>query len=390
MTRALSMTALLVTVATAAAQAQAPAVQVRGLVDLVANSGRDALAMNAFNKGDTSFDPYRLRLFVGGEMSPGLQALAQVTFSETGGTSAEGAYFVWTPAKSRDLHLQAGKIPWPLGTFGPRTYSNENPLVGTPMMYQYHTTLRMDAIPPNADALLAAAGTGQFGPNYGSGKGFRGMPIVYDHCWDFGVTVTGSASPFEFALGIGNGTPAAPSAGPDANDGKSLMGRLGFAPRPQVRVGISAAYGPYLPERFAPVMPAGTSVGDLAQRLLMADAELLVGHIEARAEAYFNSWETPTVGELDVTGGYAEVRATVTASGYVAARYEVMRFSDLAGATTPSRPWDLDRDRIEAGVGYRVARQVTLKGVVQRNTEHASTGGTRHDDLVAAALSVGF
>jgi hypothetical protein len=122
----------------------------------------------------------------------------------------------------------------------------------------------------------------------------------------------------------------------------------------------------------------------------MADAELLVGHIEARAEAYLNTWETPTVGKLDVTGGYAELRATVTASGYVAARYEVMRFSELAGATTPSQPWDLNRDRIEAGVGYRVARRVTLKGVFQRNTEHAPTGGTRHDDLFATALSVGF
>lgn len=374
----------------AAAGAQTSSLEINGLVDLVAASGRDALAMNMFNKGDTMFDPYRLRLYVAGDMSPGLHANAQVTFSEVGGAAAEGAWLVWTPKSGRDLHVQAGKTPWPIGTYGPRTYSDENPLVGTPLMYQYHTTLRMDAIPPNADALLAAAGTGQYGPDYGAGRGFRGMPIAYDHCWDFGVALVGSARPFEFSLGFGNGTPSAPSAGPDGNDGKSVLGRIGISPRPELRLGVSGGYGPYLPNKFASAMPAGKSVEDFNQRLYMADAEFLFGHLEARAEGYFNTWETPTVGDLDVTGGYAELRATVTASGYVAARYDLMRFGELAGTTTPSQPWDHDRDRVEAGIGYRAARRATLKGVFQRNTEHLPNGASSQDDLYAVALSLGF
>ena len=52
-----------------------------------------------------------------------------------GGTRADGAYALWTPWKSRDLHLQAGNIPWPVGTWAPRKYSDKNPLIGEPLIY---------------------------------------------------------------------------------------------------------------------------------------------------------------------------------------------------------------------------------------------------------------
>ena len=246
------------------------------------------------------------------------------------------------------------------------------------------------AVPPTADALLAAAGTGQTGPDYGGGVGEKGMPVSYDRCWDFGVVAMGTVRRMEFSFGAVNGTPSAPSPGPDENDGKAFLGRLGFAPWPAFRVGVSGAYGPYLPEGVQSALPAGARLDDFHQRLGMADLELQLGHYEVRAEGYVNVWETPTVGDLRIGGGYVEGKATVIPSLYVAGRYEVMRFGQLAGATVTSRPWDENRDRLEAGLGYRVARRAALKTVFQRNLERPVGEDVKHADLYAVAFSLGF
>jgi hypothetical protein len=316
----------------------------------------------------------------------------QITLNESAGIEPFGAYVIWTPDPARDLHLEAGKIPMPVGTWAPRTYSNKNPLVGIPMMYQYHTTLRIDAVPPTADALLGTAGQGQYGPDYGSGSGYKGSPIVYDRCWDYGVMAIGSLRPLEFTLGMTYGTPGVPVAGPDYNDGKSVMGRIGLAPWPWLRFGVSGSVGPYLPEFLESFEPslAGGDVDDFDQRLVMGDVELQMDHWELRAEGYANTWETPTVGDLDVNGGYVEAKATVVASLYVAGRYEIMRFSDLAGATLPEQPWDHDRDRWEVGAGYRAGRNAILKAVYQRNVERIPDADDVNRDITALQLALAF
>ena len=195
---------------------------------------------------------------------------------DASGLYVDGAYLTFTPDPGRDLHLLAGKIPWAIGTWAPRTYSNRNPLVGAPLMYQYHSTLSWYAIPGNADALIAEAGAGQFGVGYAYG-GF-GMPLIDDSYWDVGVTITGSQRPLEYALGMTAGTPGWGSTGEDENSGKTVLGRVGIAPLPGLRLGASAAYGPYLLDALNPFLPAGKKATDYRQRLGMADVELLAGH----------------------------------------------------------------------------------------------------------------
>jgi hypothetical protein len=374
----------------AAIAAQGTQLNVHGLIDLVLDSGGAGLAENYYNRGPSNFDPYNVRIFVDADVGSGFQVFTQVVVNEVTGLEPFGAYVLWTPAPGRDLHLQAGKIPWPVGTWAPRTYSNRNPLIGIPMMYQYHTSLIVNGVPADADELLAAAGSGQYGPPYGAG--WRGMPLIYDRCWDYGAVLTGSARPVEYALGITNGAPAAAVAGEDWNDGKSVLGRVGVLPLPWLRLGVSGAVGPYLPEFLEASEPAlaGRDVDDFDQRLLMADLEVLFGHYELRAEAYANTWETATVGELDVRGGYLEGKATVAPGVYLAGRYEVMRFGDLAGATLPEQPWDHDRDRWEVGVGYRATRNAVLKAVFQRNVERIPGQDDVHRDLSALQLALAF
>jgi hypothetical protein len=349
------------------AMAAASDLRWRGQFDAVAASRGGAIALNALNRGDTMFDTYRLRLFAEGRVADGFDVFAQTLVQEDLGFSLYGAYAMWTPIEHAGLHVIGGKIPWRIGTYAERTYAPRNPLIGVPLMYHYHTSLRPDRLPPNADALAGAAGSGQDGPVYDAGgRGYRGMPVVYDRCWDFGIMALGGARPFEFSAGFVNGTPGAPNAGNDRNNGRSWLGRVGVQPWPGVRVGVSGSHGPWLADTFADQMPAGRTVNGFAQRLLMADAEWLFARIELRGEGLWNEWQTPTAGDVDLRGGYVEGRVGLESGAFIAGRWDVLRFGDVVDSTGAARAWDDDLARFEGGAGYRVQRGVTLKAVYQR------------------------
>jgi hypothetical protein len=369
---------------------EGPEIQWRGLLDVALAERGKAYQLNLLTRGDAAFDAYGMRLFADGQVGQRLQIFGQLVLRDQSGIYVEGAYATFTPDPERDLHLMAGKMPWAIGTYAPRSYSNRNPLIGTPLMYQYHTTLSWYAIPQNADALLAAAGTGQHGVGYAYG-GF-GMPVVDDSYWDVGFTLTGSQRPLEYALGMTMGTPGWGVTGQDDNSGKTFLGRIGLAPGPGVRAGVSAAYGPYLQDALNPKLPAGKVATDYHQRLGMADLEVLAGHFEARAEAAFNVWETPTVGDLEVTAGYAELKYALPLGVYVAGRIDAERFGKITDSSGARRTWDADVTRFEGGVGYRFDRGTIAKLVYQYNDTAATRpGGERAtSSLVAGQLSISF
>jgi hypothetical protein len=318
--------------------------------------------------------------------------LGQVVLDDASGLYVDGAYVIYTPWLARDLRLMAGKLPWAVGTWGPRTYSNKNPLVSAPLIYQYHTSLVWFTVPPSADALLAARGSGQSGVNYyGSPMGV-GMPIVDDSYWDVGVTLAGSQRPFEYAFGAVAGAPSWGSTHKDDNSGKSVLGRMGIAPFPALRVGVSGSYGPYLHRWLNSTLPAGKSVNDYAQKLLMADLEFQIDRFELRAEGAHNTWESPTVGDLDVDAGYVELKVAAFAGAYVAGRYDVEQFGKIEDSSGADHPWDYDVDRLEVGAGYRLTRDATAKLVWQRTKLDDDQPGEEDRELsiLAAQLSIGF
>ena len=356
---------------------------VHGLFDLNAHSGSAALQMNGFLVGDTPFDPYRLRIFLEAEVSPTIQVYAQSLLDEYHYELVEGAYAMVTPWKDRDAHLLAGKIPSAVGTWEPRSYSNKNPLIGTPLLYSYYTSLHADAPPADADALLGGAGQGSI---YGDAG--LGLVIVWDGWWDTGVTIQGSERPFEYTLSAQQGAPSAPEPGYDESPGNSWLGRVGIAPTAGTRFGISGSTGTYLPAFLASAVPPGGSLRDYRQDLLMADGEWQSGRLELRAEAASNAWRTLTLGWLRVRSGYLEARLGLGAASWGAIRAESMRFAKIAGSAG-ERPWDDNVDRYEAGFGMRLDRRALAKVAAQRNLLYTATGVQTHD-LVSAQLSLAF
>jgi hypothetical protein len=105
-----------------------------------------------------------------------------------------------------------------------------------------------------------------------------------------------------------------------------------------------------------------------------------------RAEGARNTWETPYVGDLDVHGGYVELKYSLPIGAFVAGRWDALRFGSVADSTGARRPWDRNITRIEGGAGYRFNRDAVAKLVVQRTSLESEDLPA----LVAAQISVSF
>ena len=376
----------------AVVRARAADIQWSGLLDLVAAEHTDAYVLNTLTHGDNSWDAYRLRIFAESQIDDHLQVQGQFVYDDASGVYVDGAYVIFTPWATRDLRIMGGKQPWMIGTYAPRTYSNKNPLIGTPLLYQYHTSLQWHDIPPDADALLAASGTGQSGVIYRGFPQGPGMPIVDENYWDVGILLAGSQRPLEYSAGVTAGAPSWGSTSSEDNSGKTVLGRVGFTPTPELRLGVSGAYGPYLLDALNPRLPAGHTVNDYHETVVMADLEVLVGHAELRAEGAHNRWQTPTVGDLDVDAGYVELKYGLASGFYVAGRWDTEQFGKIRDSGGAEHPWDWNVSRLETGIGYRVTRDVTAKLVYQR-TERGGGDPTvedQTDSIFGAQLSIGF
>ncbi len=370
----------------AAAHADAD-VKVRGLLDFGLVSTNDSRLYNRLTFGDSNFDPYRLRLFLDAQLSPALEVHVQSLFTEgLGAMRADGAYALWTPWPDRDLSLEAGKIPWPIGTYAPRTYSDKNWLMGTPLMYQYRTALVWNIAPLNTDEVVAQAGRGQLAPD--AGKNY--LPVIDERWWDTGAVALGSVRPFEFSLGVVQGSPSWPAPGNDDTPGQTVLARVGLVPAPGIRLGVSGADGTWMPAWYSVLLPAGGSVRDYHETTLMADAEFAEGPFELRGEAVRRRWETITAGDLGVDAGYVEARWSLSNGAWLAVRGEAMRFSDVTTAALVTRPWDDDVQRGEGVVGYRLTRDVRLKLGAQRTIRQPFGSSRVTNDFLTAGLSIRF
>lgn len=378
--------ALLALAAGRARAEDAGAVHVHGELALTAAGRGDARDWNWDAPGTSAFDAYVAHLQAEDRLNAHWEVDGHAWYRQEVGLELLGAYVQYTPAPARDFHVLAGKIPWLIGSEADRAYPDKNPLVGVPMLYQFHTGLTWYALPTGASSVVStsAYGDGFSGSKYYAG----GMPVVWESWWDVGIMAVGSARPFEGAFGVTQGTPGWGEPYEDGNAGKTVLGRIGLTPVPAVRVGLSGAMGPYLDDALADSLPPGKSIGDYDQQLLMTDAEFQLGHVEARGEAYRNVWQTPRTGDLRVSGYYVEGKYTLPVGLYAAARWENQRFSKVDGGAGAGVPWHADEDRFEGGLGYRVSRDVIAKAVYQRQRSLAGGPSQPGDSAGLAAVSL--
>jgi hypothetical protein len=347
-----------------------------------------------FNYTDYEYSALRnLRIGVAAEVraSRRLQFLGELRVDHGDHIQPFALYVRVRPWPDRRFDIQAGRIPATFGAFGRGTYGTANLLIGTPLAYQYLTSLRTDALPAVTEDLFRMRGRGWLS-NFpvGNTSADRGLPIINSVRSDTGVQVHGVNGIVEWTGAITTGSLSNPLVRDD-NGTRQIIGRMVLRPVASLALGASAARGAYV----SGVVQDFSSVeaDDGLQRVVGVDAEYSEGRFLARGEAIFSQWTLPAAladsgaRDLGARTLLAEARYRVFPGVQVAARAERMDFATLRTATT-AQTWEAPVRRFEIGASYAVIRNITLKAAVQRNTRDG--GRVRRDTLLATQVVYWF
>lgn len=380
--------ALAALVAATLAAAPAPAqLSLSGSLDLgykqdfARERGEQGSRINDSIKGQSPFSLVRSRLFADAELGGDISVFTTVLFDEgVGHFDMEGAYVVLSRLGGRpSLNLEVGKMATPFGRWSSRSFASVNPLIGTPLIYHYFSAVQGHRVPRDAAQQLAWRDA-----PYAA----RGLPTIYDACWNTGVQLFGSTPLLAYSVALTKGAVSNPRAW--SNDGAQLVGRVGFQPSLGLQLGLSGAWGPYLEESAAldAAFPAGRQVEEFRQLLFGADMSYSVWHCELTAEVVRNRWDVPHLeeGRLANTGGYAEAAIMLRPGLTWALRVGQILYDEIDDGAGGQVAWDYDIRRVETGLVHYLTRHVHLKGVVQLNDRHQAAPDDR-DYLFGFQLS---
>jgi len=345
-----------------------------------------------FNYTDYEHNALRtLRLAVNGEwrIASPIALVGELRAENMSSIEPYALYLRVRPWRERAIDIQAGRIPPVFGAFGRRAYTNDNPLIGYPLAYQYLTALRADALPATADDLLRMRARGwQVNYPIGAPTFEPGVPLVTAFRWDTGVEVRAATGGLEVAGAVTAGTLSNPRVD---NDGKQLQGRVTWKPLVGLVLGGSVARGEFVDD--AAVTAAGADADrSFAQRALGADLEYSRGYGIVRAEFIWTEWDVPAVAlpsidrPLQANAGLIEGRYRIHPRLYLAARADWLGFSKVTGTLFDRQPvsWDAPVQRVEAGGGWYFRRNLVGRVTWQHNWRDG--GRLRHKSFVAGQL----
>lgn len=314
--------------------------------------------------------------------------LAELRAESGSGIRPYAWYVRLNPFDSSVVSIQAGRIPPVFGTYARRSYPQDNPLIGDPLMYQYLTTMRADAVPASADDLARMRARGWY-VQYpvGNPAADSGLPIMSASRWDTGIQARFGTQTLEGAVALTAGTLSNPLVR-DNNAGRQLAGHLVWRPMPALTVGASAARGAFLGRDVLAARPDVRQTSS-HQQAFGVDAETSWDRWLIRGEFVANEWTVPPIDAPAIThplaarAGYIEARVRVRPGLYVAARGDRIWFSSIR-TSSGDMTWDADVSRLELGVGYTIRRGMLVKSSV---LSHWRDGGRiRRDTLIGVQL----
>lgn len=338
-----------------------------GFVDVAHAVGRKA--GNANTLGDNNFNNMRTLLMFNAQQGSKIRADVEVLFDDRSKDRIrlQGAFVTIFDVPNEAVNFMIGKIPNPFGNFAKREFSDINPLIGQPLMRQYRTALDWNNLWNNAEQIARKSERKKYDGNIPISRFEAATPTVYDARWDFGVQMFGTIGWFEYQAAVTEGSISNPEA--DLNKGKQFVGRIGFNPVPGIRIGFSGAYNPYLSKADDQrLLEEGKGLGEYHQTAYGADWELSYRYFMMSGEFVRSTWDATVIeGELSNWSVYSDIKYKLHPRWYIAGRYDIMRFSEIRESKLSSKktPWDYNVQRYEAGIGFRVTTDVTLKLVEQ-------------------------
>jgi hypothetical protein len=326
-------------------------------------------------------------------ISPHLAVLTEVRTENAGSLRAYALYLRFRPWTTHAFDIQAGRVPPTFGAFARRIYPADNVLIGYPLAYQYLTSLRADALPLNANELLAMRGRGWLSSfSLGNLTPGMGLPLMSGFKWDTGVQVHAAADLIDATASLTTGTLSNPLF-TDDNSGRQLAGRVSVHPLPGLIVGASASRGPFVTSTAARGAVGDGHDGEFTQTAWGGDVEYSRDYYLVRAETVFSEWKVPAVGRplidapLRALATDIEGRYKIRPGLYAAARVDHLGFSEVTGSQGP-QTWDAPVTRFEIGGGYSIQRNLLLKVSCQHNTRDGGRVTTLN--LVAAQIVYWF
>ncbi len=301
------------------------------------------------------------------------------------------AFVRFRPWTSRAFDVQAGIVPPVFGSFSRRAYSRNDPLIGFPLVYQYLTSLRADAVPASADELLAMRGRG-WKPSYGTEYAANGpgLPAIDGLHNQVGVEAhVGEGQLVEASAAVTSGSLSVPTGG-SAQAGRQVSGRIAVRPVAGLVLGLSGSRGVFLARSILDEY-GSSSAG--VQSAVGFDAEISRGHWLVRTEGVLSRWTLPPIAAPFITsplsafGVSVEGRYRLRPGLDVAARADHLGFSEISG-TSATMSWDAPVHRLEVGVAYSPLRRLTTKVAWQENWR--DTAFTPREGLLAVQVIAWF
>ena len=347
-----------------------------------------------FNYTSYQFSALRnLRMGVSAELRANdrVQLLGEVRLDQGRLLEVYGLFVRVRPWPARRFDIQAGRIPPTFGAMSRTSYGSSNLLIGQPLGYQYLVSIRPDALPATSDDLLRMRGRGWLSRfPVGNTADAPGMPLVNTSRWDTGVQLHGVTGMVEWTGSVTAGSLSDPRF-KDNNPGRQVAGRAVVRPTAALAFGVSAARGAWLDDTLEQRVAGGA---DPAQQIAFGgDAEFSAGAFLIRGEAIRSTWRMPQFGALQLAEPLAAIssliegRYKIAPGFYVAMRGDRLDFSKVRG-TAGLIEWEAQTWRFETGIGYSLTRNITFKGVWQKNGRDG--GRVRKDAYFAGQVLYWF
>lgn len=333
-------------------------VEVSGLADVVFKNAKESDLTNQTFRGHSNFHTSRVRLFFDAAVNDKTYAFAQILMDNSD-FQLYAAYVRFTEIAGPYLNAQVGLIPATVGTWGPRTYSNRNPLIGVPLLYNYHTAFNpgSNGQVRTTEDMLARRDQ----------RDNHGLPIIYDACWNSGAEIYGSTGNLAYSLGLLAGSISKPLMQQEKNV-PQVTTHLTYYASPSLDFGLSAYLGPYLFENwYSDDLPAEKNEVDYLSGGVGYDLHFARGHLEIFSELVYNVWQHPYLENLTALCGYVEAKYAFDVQWWLAGRVGLFEPGKLQKASGEKVHWDYPVKRYEFGIGYKPARKVQLKLVTQIN-----------------------
>lgn len=327
---------------------------------------------------------HRLQLFIDAEVDQQISFTAKLQNNVIIGEKLKDieiqlAHLTYSGLFGEDINISAGRILTPFGQFARRQLSTDNPLIGYPLHFHYQLKVSpVIGYNPNPDPSLA----------------YGGLSTMYIGGYNTGVEVFGTTAGgfIDYDFAVMNAPMSLYTSDISTSSRLSFQGRVGIQPFMFLGLGLSGNYGRFIDESLPGLRGFSYLIGDSVVRKfdenigkynqLTAGIDLTFswGFYTVFAEYLLNRWDAPFFTPLPPTYPYrrvenvrlinreilvdARVDVPFVVGLYVAARLNVLTFDDIDNPLSrgTSVAWDDRVRRYAVGVGYKLARTVTLKG----------------------------